>query len=135
MRTVSIYKGKIAVKKDYVKRIQRFEILIIILIILSSIVMCLDNPLLDPDSVYRQVLFWLDFFFTLLFIVEATLKIIALGFFFNRMPELNSYIMNPWNILDFIVVICSIINFIFSFSQGDSSALQTIKILRMIRAL
>ena len=32
---------------------QTMTVLIIILIILSSIVMCLDNPLLDPDSVYR----------------------------------------------------------------------------------
>ena len=83
MRTVSIINGKIAVKKSYVKRIQRFEIFIIILIILSSVVMCLDTPLLDEDSVLKIILFWLDVVFTLLFMVEAALKIIAMGFFYN----------------------------------------------------
>ena len=51
------------------------------------------------------------------------------------MPELNSYIMNPWNILDFIVVCGSVVNLIYTAVGGGSNTLQTIKILRLIRAL
>jgi len=37
---------------------------------------------------------------TAFFIAEATLKIIAMGFFFHR----HAYLRNSWNIIDALVV-------------------------------
>jgi len=58
----------------------------------------------------------LDNCFTVLFTIEASVKIIAMGFLFNnqviREKGMQPYIRNPWNMLDFVVVIASLIDFI-----------------------
>jgi hypothetical protein len=45
-----------------------------------------------------------------------SVKIIALGFLFNnsilREKKMGPYIRNPWNMLDFIVVCASILDFV-----------------------
>ena len=59
---------------------------------------------------------YLDNGFTVLFTVEASIKIIALGFMFNseklEKRGYEPYIRNPWNIIDFIVVAASLFDFI-----------------------
>ena len=47
---------------------------------------------------------WLQAFLTFVsyvFILEGIIKIIAQGFFWHK----NSYLRNPWNILDFLVLL------------------------------
>lgn len=68
------------------------------------------NPLYDPNGKTAQVTYYFDIIFTIMFIIEAFIKIIALGFLFNGK---ESYIRNPWNILDFTVVLTSV-NSIFT---------------------
>ena len=74
---------------------------------------------------------------TFLFLAEAILKIIAYGFFYNSFPNISAYITNPWNILDFLVVLSSLIDFGFSLSYSsiDTTSLKSLKALRAIRAL
>ena len=43
----------------------------------------IDEPLEDPNSSFKQFLWHLDIFFTILFTIESALKIIALGFIWN----------------------------------------------------
>ena len=43
---------------------------------------------------------------TVAFTFEALVKIIAVGFLFTGKP---SYIRDPWNILDFIIVIAALL--------------------------
>lgn len=86
------------------------------LIIISSITLVIDNPLTDPSSSMIVFVGYLDNCFTVLFTLEGLIKIIALGFFFNnaalREKGLTPYIRNPWNMLDFIVVIASLFDFV-----------------------
>lgn len=42
----------------------------------------------------------LEYFFLLVFTIEATLKIIAYGFLFHP----DAYLRNVWNVLDFTIV-------------------------------
>jgi uncharacterized membrane protein len=79
----------------------------------------------------------IDLIFTALSLIEATLKIIALGFFSNPYMGVKGYIINWWNVLDFIVVIVSIIDFYFMMnsSGSDTSSLSSLKALRAVRAL
>ena len=69
--------------------------------------------------------------------IEAVLKIIALGFFWSPYHGITGYIMNWWNVLDFTVVVVSIVDFYFAMSStgGDTSSLKSLKALRAIRAL
>ena len=42
------------------------------------------------------------------FIAEAALKIITMGFTFGQ----HTYLRDPWNVLDFLIVVFSILNMI-----------------------
>lgn len=112
-----------------------FNNFILVLIILSSITLVLDNPLYDPESQFMKILQVIDIGFTVLFFIEATIKIIAMGFAFNRLGPVTPYIRNTWNILDFFVVCASLIDLIFLVIGVDASSIQSLKALRVFRAL
>ena len=63
-----------------------------------------------------------------MFVIEAILKVITLGFVMNGK---NSYLQSPWNILDFIVVIVSVAEI----AAAQTESLSTIKTLRIMRLL
>lgn len=67
----------------------------------------LDTPLSDPNSSLSYVLEWLDIATTILFGIETFLKIFAYGFLLNGS---ESYLKNPWNIVDFLVFLFSVIS-------------------------
>lgn len=69
--------------------------------------------------------------------IEASCKIIALGFFSNPYNGIRGYIVNWWNLLDFTVVVVSVVDFYFTMSNSGNNAsqLRSLKALRAIRAL
>jgi hypothetical protein len=75
-----------------------FDPIILALIVASSILLAIDNPLDDPESEKVKTLAILDIIITACFIVECVLKIIAYGFLCNRQ---SSYLRSGWNVLDF----------------------------------
>jgi hypothetical protein len=92
-----------------------FDGVIMNLILVSSITLVIDHPLANPDSPDIILVGYMDNCFTILFTIEAIIKIIALGFLFNnpllRAKGLTPYIRNPWNQLDFVVVLSALIDF------------------------
>lgn len=62
------------------------------------------------------------------------MKIIALGFVWCSLPKIKPYLLNGWNLLDFSVLIISIIDFLISLTS-KSINLKAIKSLRAIRAI
>lgn len=114
---------------------KKFDNFILILIVLSSITLVIDNPLNDPDSNFMQVLKVIDIVFTILFFMEAAIKVIARGFLFNRLGPIEPYIRNTWNMLDFFVVTASTIDLAFLIAGADSSQFQALKAFRVLRAL
>ena len=61
-----------------------FDHIIMVFIGFSSIVMAFENPLHDPQSTEVKVLEVLSTIFTLIFLFEVVVKMIALGVFFNH---------------------------------------------------
>lgn len=59
------------------------------------------NNLIAEGSLRNTILSGSDLFFTSYFIVECVFKVIALGFIGNS----PAYLSDPWNVLDFVVVI------------------------------
>ena len=131
-----------------------FEGVIMTLIIVSSITLVLDNGLSDPESPKIVFVGYLDNCFTVLFTLEALVKIVAMGFLFNnaelRAKGMGPYIRNPWNMLDFVVVVSSVLDLVVSLkSQAGplaegmtredaaqvAASLQSLKALRALRAL
>lgn len=48
-------------------------------VLLSSLMLAFDDPFAEPGSLQQQILFGCDLSFTLIFLVEAIIKILALG--------------------------------------------------------
>ena len=75
---------------------------------------------------FSQVLKYFDYFFTALFTIEITLKTIVYGVILHK----GSFCRQGFNLLDIIVVACSLISFFF-----QNGAISVVKILRVLRVL
>jgi len=111
-----------------VRHLLRSTQIIITCIILSSICLALDNPLNDPNSGMSQALGVLDVIWTFIFIFEMIVKLISLGFCLHK----GSYLRNGWNVLDFFIVLISIMGLA---KLGPSSALKPMRTIRILRPL
>ena len=108
-----------------------FDSVVILLIILSSVMLTFESPLADPKSGLAKIFESADLAFTVIFILEAAIKIITFGFAMNGK---NSYLRNKWNILDFLIVTVSILNLTLS-ATGNLSSVRVIRVLRILRPI
>ncbi|CAN0138125.1 unnamed protein product [Ectocarpus sp. 12 AP-2014] len=107
-----------------------FSRLVTLLIVLSSLTVALDTPLRDPDSTAAKALGALELALTFLFVLECVLKVCASGFFF--MPL--AYLRDAWNVLDFGVVMVSVVQ-LFLVRGAGLSGLRSLRALRALRPL
>jgi hypothetical protein len=106
---------------------KKFDTFVVLVILLSSLELAMNGPLLDPKSDYLKTLSKIDLGTTIIFIAECLMKIVTFGFIFNGK---NSYLRKPWNVLDFIIVILSIIS-----QSSLSNDFKVIKVLRILRLI
>ncbi|CAD7924383.1 unnamed protein product [Amoebophrya sp. A25] len=114
---------------------QIFENFILVMIIVSSMCMAFDDPILNPQHPLQVALQYLNICFTTIFTLEMIMKHVAMG--------VGNYWSNGWNILDGAVVMVSVIDLVFwiiaesSGEEGgaDISFLKTLRILRALRPL
>jgi hypothetical protein len=85
-----------------------------------------DEEIEVSDPTLFLVFNIIDNIFTVLFTLECTLKIIRNGFFVSK----TSYLRDPWSILDFLIVISSLVDWGF-----ESVKLPILKVLRLLRTL
>eukprot|EP00940_MAST-03C_sp_MAST-3C-sp2_P003643 g3643.t1 len=84
----------------------------------------------DPDkSDWTLLADSVDIVFTIIFTIEAVLKIIGMGFFLGK----GSYLRDGWNVIDFTVVVAGLLAFLPGFPR--ISALRTIRVMRPLRSL
>ncbi|XP_078490503.1 sodium channel protein type 4 subunit alpha B-like [Ciona intestinalis] len=75
---------------------------------------------------------YVEHIFTAIYTIEAAVKIVGRGFVLHRF----SYLRDPWNWLDFIVIIAAYVLVIISqTSAGDASKISSLTFLRAIRVL
>ena len=86
----------------------------------------------DPESFKLKTLEKIDLGMTAAFCLEASLKIITLGFILNGQ---KSYLMDNWNILDFIIVLFSLVSLSISADIGFIKVLRVARILRPLRLI
>jgi len=83
-----------------------FEKVILFVIVVSSIKLAIDTYISDDTGIIVEISDYFDLFLNIFFALEALVKIISLGFLFDR----GSYLRDVWNILDFVIVITSILD-------------------------
>lgn len=76
-----------------------FEWFILFLIFASSVTLCFEDIHLDKNPDLKRILYWTNFGFSLIFVIEMFMKWIALGF--------KQYFSSFWTILDFVIVFVS----------------------------
>ena len=82
-----------------------FNSFIIVAILVNSVALALEEPpkLGEKHSKEQEMM---EIVFIAIFSVEMFIKIIAMGFVMHD----DSYLHDPWNILDFLVVLSSWVN-------------------------
>uniref|UniRef100_H2YKP5 Sodium channel protein n=1 Tax=Ciona savignyi TaxID=51511 RepID=H2YKP5_CIOSA len=109
------------------QRYTYFNGLVIVTILLNCLVMMITGND-KPQWSERYV----EHIFTAIYTIEATVKIVGRGFALHRF----SYLRDPWNWLDFIVILAAYILVIISqTSSSDSSKISSLTFLRAIRVL
>lgn len=111
-----------------------FEDFIYHLIAMNSILLLINYPTIT-DVYFNRTIDMIVDIISACFIFEAILKITALGFYFGE----GAYLKDSWNILDFVIVLSSVLNWVldavsgvnFSFLRGFR-ALRALRPLRMI---
>ena len=89
-----------------------FDRFITLCIILNSILIASkeyeSNYDVNYESDWNKILDKIDLVFSIIFIVEATIKIIGMGFIIHK----KSYLRSAWNWIDFLIVLVSIVSFL-----------------------
>lgn len=109
----------------YLLSLKVFNWSIHILIILNSIFLIFETiERLERVGVIS------NYIFTAIFTIECLMQIIALGFIMDD----NAYLRDPWNWLDFIVVITGLLSLLPMFS-ANLRALRTFRLIRPLKAI
>ena len=111
-----------------------FERFIFLMIIFSSIRLVIDT--LVSGYQFSLIFDFIDTFFNVIFLIEALIKIVALGFALDE----GSYLTDHWNKIDIIIVLCSFCDFEILFEKyvyktNNISASDFFKIFRLLRTL
>lgn len=96
---------------------------------MTSFKLVLDTYIdFNDDSQSDIILFSnvMDYFFTIFFTCESIIKSIALGFILEK----NSYLRDSWSILDFFIVVASLVDL-----SVKTVNLGVVRILRLLRTL
>ncbi|ERL93537.1 hypothetical protein D910_10826 [Dendroctonus ponderosae] len=73
-----------------------FEWFILVLIFASSVTLCFEDIHLDENPRLKELLYWTNLAFSIIFVIEMFFKWVALGF--------NKYFSSFWTLLDFLIV-------------------------------
>eukprot|EP00397_Hematodinium_sp_SG-2012_P000372 GEMP01000372.1.p1 GENE.GEMP01000372.1~~GEMP01000372.1.p1 ORF type:complete len:2224 (+),score=490.20 GEMP01000372.1:55-6726(+) len=107
----------------------KLEWLILAVISCNSILLLITLPDVEIEKqTWAQVL---DYTALAIYVVECLTKIVAAGFLFGR----GTYIKNPWNVLDFIVVLSGIAEVVLQSIDTNLSALRCFRLLRPLKTL
>jgi len=85
-----------------------------------------ENP--NKSSFRNDLVKYAEPFFIFAFTIEAILKIIAFGFVIDK----NTYLRDPWNWLDFIVVVTSLLTLVPN--MANVSVIRTFRLFRPLRS-
>jgi hypothetical protein len=115
---------------------QTFDNLVLALIIISTILLAFESPKLTEcatDCPLFVALLYADIVFTFLFIVEMALKVVVYGFISTK----SAYLKDPWNVLDFFIVVIGSVSIAFSFLDigSDIAWIRSLRALRALRPL
>ena len=118
-----------------------FDRFILLTILANAIVLCMMEPKkiegrgcgdfkATSTTGGNSVIEGSELVFTTIFTLEMLTKVVAMGFLVNK----GSYLRDGWNVMDFIVVVISLVSLLPG-TGSNASALRVIRVLRPLRTL
>ncbi|KAM9393561.1 LOW QUALITY PROTEIN: voltage-dependent T-type calcium channel subunit alpha-1H-like [Pholidichthys leucotaenia] len=109
-----------------------FDHIVLVFIFLNCITIAMERPEIKAHSTERVFLSVSNYIFTVIFLAEMAIKVVALGFCFGK----QSYLQSSWNILDGVLVFVSLIDILVSLAYtGGNRILGILRVLRLLRTL
>ncbi|KAJ8345184.1 hypothetical protein SKAU_G00293770 [Synaphobranchus kaupii] len=109
-----------------------FDHIVLVFIFLNCITIALERPDILPHSTERVFLSVSNYIFTVIFVAEMTMKVVAHGFCSGT----DSFLQSSWNILDGVLVFVSLVDILVSLaSAGGNRILGILRVLRLLRTL
>ena len=111
-----------------------FDNAVLLLVLLSNVLLAFERPA-DGDSDLNVALEKISYAFTVIFTVEALLKITTLTLWGTS--AIPGYLRDPWNQIDFFIVALSLIGDGLELGLGDDGPtwMKSVKVIRIVRAL
>ena len=112
---------------------KQFEMIIMVCIVLSSLSMAFESPAALEDKSFADALEAVDIVFTIVFLAEMLMKLVAYGLY---MEDPDSYLRDPWNCMDGTIVVIGLVGKILSGAKMEwVRALRTMRVLRPLRVI
>ncbi|XP_028287736.1 voltage-dependent T-type calcium channel subunit alpha-1H-like [Parambassis ranga] len=109
-----------------------FDHIVLLFIFLNCITIALERPDIQPSSMERVFLSVSNYIFTVIFVGEMMIKVVAMGLYFGS----DVYLKSSWNILDGFLVFVSLVDILVSVaSAGGNRILGMLRVLRLLRTL
>ncbi|XP_046691295.1 voltage-dependent T-type calcium channel subunit alpha-1H isoform X4 [Silurus meridionalis] len=109
-----------------------FDYVVLVFIFLNCITIALERPHIQANSPERVFLSISNYVFTVIFVAEMTVKVVALGFYSGK----HSYLQSTWNMLDGMLVFVSLVDILVSLaSSGGNKIFGILRVLRLLRTL
>ncbi|NXH09836.1 CAC1G protein, partial [Bucco capensis] len=109
-----------------------FDHIVLVIIFLNCITIAMERPKIEPHSAERIFLTLSNYIFTVIFLTEMTVKVVALGLCFGE----KAYLKSTWNVLDGVLVLISVIDILVSMvSDSGTKILGMLRVLRLLRTL
>ncbi|XP_051792446.1 voltage-dependent T-type calcium channel subunit alpha-1G isoform X4 [Erpetoichthys calabaricus] len=109
-----------------------FDHIVLVIIFLNCITIAMERPKIDSNSAERFFLTLSNYIFTVVFLTEMTVKVVAMGWCFGE----RTYLKSSWNILDGVLVFISVIDILVSMiSNSGTKILGMLRVLRLLRTL
>ncbi|XP_057201001.1 voltage-dependent T-type calcium channel subunit alpha-1H isoform X2 [Triplophysa rosa] len=107
-----------------------FDHVVLVFIFLNCITIALERPMiLQSERVFLTIS---NYVFTVIFVAEMTVKVVALGFCAGK----HSYLKSTWNVLDGVLVFVSLMDILVSVaSTGGNRIFGILRVLRLLRTL
>ena len=107
----------------------QFDTLILGFILFNGVLLAIDDPL-TPLSQRSEWENSAEMFCNILFTIECSLKIFALGFVIGK----GTYLRSGWNMLDFVIVVSAWLPYLVDGAES-TTALRTLRIMRPLRTI
>ena len=111
-----------------------FDNTILMLVLVSNLLLAFERPG-DGDTALNLALENISYGFTVVFTIEALIKVTTLSLWGTQATP--GYLRDPWNQIDFVIVVLSLIGDGLELGLGDDgpSWMKSVKVIRIIRAL